>query len=153
MDNEEAQRISGTTSIAHAMDFFISRRVASFVITNGPEPIWLFSDGSLFTETGPLQMPVSRGIVNMIRSGSVTGGDTTGCGDNFAGGVIAALADQLMEKQKGTLSLQQACAWGIVAGGFTCFYLGGTYLEKQAGEKYRLLLPFYSEYIKQISGT
>jgi len=153
MDREEAQRISGTGSIKDTINFFISHRVASFIITNGPEPIWLYADGSLFTKTGPLQMPVSKSIVNMVRSGNITGGDTTGCGDNFAGGVIAALADQLREKPRGKLSLQQACAWGIVAGGFTCFYLGGTYLEKHSGEKYSLLIHHFEEYLKQVSGT
>lgn len=153
MDNEEAQRISGSNTIESAIDFFITQHVSSFIITCGPEPIWLYADGSIFRSAGPMQMPVAEDIVNMILSGKIKGGDTTGCGDNFAGGVIASLADQLREKERGTLSLQQACAWGIVAGGYTCFYLGGTYLERQAGEKYSLLLPLYHEYINQISGN
>ena len=153
MDWEEAQRISGTATAGEAIDFFTRKGVASFIITNGPEPVWLYADGSLFTRTAPMQMPVSQRILNEIRTGNMTGGDTTGCGDNFAGGVIAALADQLSEKQKGTLDLQQACAWGIVAGGYTCSYLGGTFLEQHTGEKYNLLLPYFREYIEQKSLT
>jgi sugar/nucleoside kinase (ribokinase family) len=152
MDNEEAQRISGTASVQSAMDFFIAQHVASFIITNGPDPVWLYADGRIFSSDGPMQMPVSEDIVRMVRSGTIKGGDTTGCGDNFAGGVIASMAEQLRKKERRALSLPQACAWGMVAGGYTCFYPGGTYLEKQAGEKYRLLHPLYHEYINQISG-
>jgi hypothetical protein len=39
-----------------------------------------------------------------------------------------------------------------VSGGFTCFYMGGTYLEKEPGEKRRKIEPFYESYKTQISG-
>jgi sugar/nucleoside kinase (ribokinase family) len=91
-------------------------------------------------------MPVSAAVTAELNKG--TSGDTTGCGDNFAGGVIASLIVQLQEnKQKA--DLQEACAWGIVSGGFSCFYMGGTYLQKEPGEKRKLIIPFYEEYIKQ----
>jgi hypothetical protein len=76
-------------------------------------------------------------------------GDTTGCGDNFAGGVIAGLVLQLQSKQS-PIDLREAVAWGVVSGGYTCFYIGGTYFEEYPGEKYNLLLPYYEKYKKQI---
>jgi hypothetical protein len=45
--------------------------------------------------------------------------------------------------------LREASRWGIVAGGFTCFYYGGTYFEEEPGEKLRLLTPYYEKYLLQ----
>ena len=42
------------------------------------------------------------------------------------------------------------CCWGIVSGGFTCFYMGGTYFEEKTGEKRSKLEPYYEDYRKQI---
>jgi hypothetical protein len=39
-----------------------------------------------------------------------------------------------------------------VSGGFTCYYIGGTYFEKTAGEKRTKIEPLYEAYKKQISG-
>jgi hypothetical protein len=47
--------------------------------------------------------------------------------------------------------LQEACCWGIVSGGYTCFYLGGTRFEKKSGEKLAGIKSFYEAYKKQIS--
>jgi hypothetical protein len=47
--------------------------------------------------------------------------------------------------------LREACSWGIVSGGFTCFYMGGTFLEKKPGEKLTRIKPYYDSYKKQIS--
>ncbi len=76
-------------------------------------------------------------------------GDTTGCGDNFVGGVIASIVDQL-QQSKLQPDLKEACCWGIVSGGFTCFYMGGTFFEEYAGEKKKKILPYYESYCKQI---
>ena len=66
------------------------------------------------------------------------GGDTSGCGDNFAGGVIASLVTQF-QNNKEKIDLKEACIWGIVSGGFSCFYIGGTYHQKHPGEKLKLI--------------
>ena len=47
--------------------------------------------------------------------------------------------------------LVEACTWGIVSGGFSCFYIGGTFHEEYEGEKLAKLKPIYEEYKKQIS--
>jgi len=81
---------------------------------------------------------------------SYRGGDTTGCGDNFAGGVIASVVHQLIGGSEHP-DLREACSWGIVSGGFTCFYMGGTYFEEKPGEKMARIRPYYDTYLKQLS--
>ena len=76
-------------------------------------------------------------------------GDTTGCGDNFTGGVIAGIAEQLEEYGPKNLNLQEACVSGIAAGGFACFTIGGVFYENQPGEKAKLLKPFMEKYRKE----
>lgn len=146
-NKEEALRLSGKSDLREAMDFFRTNGTGAVVVTNGAKNVILFANrNSLFSETGLTEMPVSAAVTAELNKG--TSGDTTGCGDNFAGGVIASLILQLREnKQKA--DLQEACSWGIVSGGFSCFYMGGTYLQKEPGEKRKLIIPFYEEYIKQ----
>jgi len=76
--------------------------------------------------------------------------DTTGCGDNFVGGVIASVVNQLIS-EAGKPDMNEACSWGIVSGGFACFYMGGTYFEKKPGEKIARIKPYYDNYREQIS--
>ena len=92
-------------------------------------------------------MPVSQKVISELQN--FTGVDTTGCGDNFVGGVLASVVNQL---GNGPVKpdLREACCWGIVSGGFACFYMGGTYLENKNGEKRSKIEPFYEAYLKQI---
>ena len=93
-------------------------------------------------------LPVSRVIRNELKNHH--GVDTTGCGDNFVGGVIASVVNQSgigINKS----DLKEACSWGIVSGGFACFYMGGTYFEEKPGEKMARIKPYYDSYKKQIS--
>jgi sugar/nucleoside kinase (ribokinase family) len=76
-------------------------------------------------------------------------GDTTGCGDNFVGGVLVSVVDQLQKGMR-NLNFEEACCWGIVSGGFTCFHMGGTYFEEKDGEKMARIRPYYESYKKQI---
>jgi hypothetical protein len=95
-----------------------------------------------------IEMPVSQRVVEENKS--YRGGDTTGCGDNFVGGVIASIVDQ---RHKGIAhpDLREACSWGIVSGGYTCFYIGGTWFEDKPGEKLERIKPYYASYREQIS--
>ena len=92
-------------------------------------------------------MPVSQKVTDELKHNK--NGDTTGCGDNFVGGGIASIVNQI---QKGIKQpdILEACCWGIVSGGFACFYMGGTYLEKKAGEKLNKIKTYYEAYIRQI---
>ena len=151
MDLEEALKISGTATVKNAAAFYVDHGVSSFVITNGPSPVWRFSNGLLFRKLHPGQLPTSENVRSELRHNTGLAGDTTGCGDNLAGGIIASVAWQLKNNIPGQLDLNEACSWGIASGGFACFYIGGTYIEWSKGEKLNLVNPYYELYRKQIS--
>ncbi len=148
MDYEEAIRLSGKNNFDSAMQFFRSSGTGAVIVTRGTDNIRLFSNGSLFQILEDLEMPISKAVSNKLISGEFSG-DTTGCGDNFVGGVIASLVSQM---QKGTepYDLTEASIWGIISGGTTCFYIGGMYEEKSFGEKKKIIEPYYELYKDQI---
>jgi mannitol-1-phosphate 5-dehydrogenase len=150
MDREETLRISGQNTIEEAAIFFTTTRISSFIITNGANNIYLWSGGGLFEEQELVQLPVSKKVTYEIKSNSGLKGDTTGCGDNFAGGIIASLAWQLKTRAKGQFNLIEALSWGVASGGFTCFTIGGMYLEKTPGEKLLRVQEIQRKYLKQI---
>lgn len=147
-DREEALRLSGTTRIDDALRFFHDKGVGAAVVTNGAEDVKYYAQSPIFVQTTEYgSMPISAAVGEELRQGRK--GDTTGCGDNFAGGMLASLVMQL---HKGThpLDLEEAIKWGVVAGGFTCFQFGGTFFESYPGEKMEKLLPYYTKYCQQI---
>lgn len=173
LDYEEALRLSGTGTKRDAVEYFRSRGVGACIVTHGPEPVACISSGTLFAEQRYRELPVSEAVGAELRSGSRRG-DTTGCGDNFAGGVIAALArwtivhgkpDRTVGSRPGAPvpaerrlreagkrpDILQAAAWGIVSGGFACFYTGGTYIESMPGEKLRRIVQYYEAYRAQLA--
>ena len=98
-DLEEALRLSGETSRENAFRFFRDKKVSSLIITNGSKDILTFSDGRFFNSSGIKEMPVSEKVI--VERKAAQAGDTTGCGDNFVGGVIASLVSQ-MQNGKGS---------------------------------------------------
>ena len=70
-------------------------------------------------------------------------GDTIGCGDNFAGGVIADVARQV-EAGNARIDLTEAIVWGTVSGGLACFQFGGVLYEDFPGQK-RAMMATYLE--------
>jgi sugar/nucleoside kinase (ribokinase family) len=150
MDCTEALAISGRKTIDDAAEFFISTGVSSFIITNGAQELVARSQGGLFKVTDLVRLPVSKKVTGELRSNPLQKGDTTGCGDNFAGGVIASLAWQLKGKKKGQSDLTEALTWGIASGGFCCFTIGGTYIEQAPGEKKEKVQRIQLEYLNQI---
>jgi sugar/nucleoside kinase (ribokinase family) len=147
-DKEEALRLSGESDINEAVKNFLGRKVHSFIITNGSSDIISYSDGSFFRASPVNYLPVSGAILKELKN--YTGGDTTGCGDNFVGGVIASVVNDVRNSNKNP-DLTEACSWGIVSGGFACFYMGGTYFEEYPGEKLSRIKPYYESYRRQIS--
>jgi sugar/nucleoside kinase (ribokinase family) len=148
-DQEEAFRLSGVHETQAAIKFFRDKKVSSLIITNGSKNISTFSDGRFFSSAELNEMPVSRKVTDELKKPH--SGDTTGCGDNFVGGVIASVVDQLHNGVKHP-DLQEACCMGVVSGGFTCFYMGGTYFEEKTSEKWTKMQPYYEAYKKQITG-
>lgn len=92
-------------------------------------------------------MPVSKAISSELEQHFP--GDTTGCGDNFVGGVISSVVTQLQQR-KAKPGLIDASVWGIVSGGYSCFYVGGAFHEQYHGEKCEKIFPYYSQYKSQI---
>jgi sugar/nucleoside kinase (ribokinase family) len=169
VDKEEALRLSGTDSPTAALAFFREKGTGAAIITDGARDILFYSDGSLFSvpvlsEKRPLSLctdgahifslPVSAEIRRVMASADRPVGDTTGCGDNFVGGLLASIAMQLESGQRrGSLDLVEACALAIVSGGFSCFYIGGTYQEMYPGEKRRYIEQYYKLYREQLGAN
>ena len=148
VDKEEALRMSGKQTVGEALQFFREKGAGAAVVTNGAENVLYYANSRLCGHSDGIQsLPVSAAVGEELKKGHK--GDTTGCGDNFAGGILASLIMQLHEGRE-TIDLKEACKWGIISGGFTCFVFGGTYFESQPGEKLSKVLPLYDAYCKQI---
>ena len=145
VDREEALRLSGCEDIPSSIAFFREKGTGAVVVTNGAQNISLWAESPLFGSIKEQTMPVSEAVGKALKAGKK--GDSTGCGDNFAGGIIGSIARQMYDEK--SLDLKDACRWGIVSGGFACFYYGGTYFEKQEGEKFAQLQQLYDLYLKQ----
>lgn len=149
VDREEAQHLSGKEDLFDAGTYFLDQGVSGYIITNGTEITISDSDGKIFRAPELKGYPVSRALVNDLKE--FTGGDTTGCGDNFVGGVLASMAWQLSENNE-ILDLEECIAWGTVSGGYGCFHLGGTQIETEPGAKLESLHLYYDLYKQQIHG-
>lgn len=148
MDREEALHLSGMKDLSQAGKFFKDQGVSSFIITNGTEETICYSDGSLFKSLSRSGFPVSADLINDLKN--FRGGDTTGCGDNFVGGVLASMAWQLREDD-GPMDLKECLAWGTVSGGYCCYHVGGTFIEMEPGEKLELIRPYFQRYKEQMN--
>ncbi|MEN8156284.1 MAG: carbohydrate kinase family protein [Bacteroidota bacterium] len=146
MDLEEAIRLSGKPDLDEAMQFFQEKGAGAVIVTSGAQNIRIFSGGKLFKELEMTEMPVSQAVAEELKKGH--DGDTTGCGDNFAGGVIASLVSQIQDDSSAP-DIMDAAAWGIVSGGTSCFYMGGMYEERHTGDKKEMIMPYYKKYRKQ----
>lgn len=148
-DLEEALSLSGCETIQAAGAYFREQGVASLLITAGSDHTLAYSNGKVFQSKPQAFYPVSPDLIRDLKG--YQGGDTTGCGDNFVGGVLASLAWQL-QKGNGMPELEECLAWGTVSGGYCCFQLGGTMMESEPGEKLRLIDPYYKKYLNHIHG-
>lgn len=148
-DREEALRLSGKETVDDALLFFLQAGVGGVIITHGANPLSYGFNSQLFGNSEG-NRPVSEKVRNMIIQHPEKVGDTTGCGDNFAGGVIANIAKQLIEQPSLQIDMDKAIAMGVVSGGYACFYHGGTFFEKKPGEKKQLIECFFNEYLLQL---
>jgi sugar/nucleoside kinase (ribokinase family) len=96
-------------------------------------------------------VPVCEEIDKELEAHPENKGDTTGCGDNLAGGVIASIAEQLIAGQKGRLDMWECIIQGVPAGGFACFTVGGPYNESFSGEKRNRLESYIEAYRRQLA--
>ena len=152
-DMEEALSLAGTNSVGEAIDFFQTSGVGAAVITHGANPVHFFAQNQLFGNIPVSQVPVSERVICELSNPENRTGDTTGCGDNFVGGMIASIATQLIHSNSHSANLKLAVALGVVSGGFACFYNGGTFYEKQAGEKAAKIESYLHDYLNQIDNV
>ncbi len=152
-DYEEALRISGTDNAHEAVDRFLSWGVGAAAVTCGAEPLVAESAGGRFAKSGRIELPICARIRTEHRSGinptDSAGRDTTGCGDNFVGGALYAIARTLSEDTLSTTDFRSILAHGVVAGGIASFHLGGTYTERFGGEKATLVEDYLADYLAQ----
>ncbi|MEI8094565.1 MAG: carbohydrate kinase family protein [Spirochaetales bacterium] len=149
-DHEEALRLAGASSIPEALDFFMAKGVGAAVVTNGARDIEVAVGSPRYGGPKRWLQPASRALVDELAQHPERKGDTTGAGDNFAGGVIVSVAEQLQKGRggadPGTIDLDEAVAWGAVSGGCACFHLGGVDYESHRGEKRARLEPYLQAY-------
>ncbi len=148
-DMEESLRLSGARSVEEAVRFFKSSGVGSLIITHGSKDLHFFANNELFGNIAYSTLPVSDNVKSELKEFSGRKGDTTGCGDNFTGGVIASMTAQLIASPLSRVNFLNAIALGVASGGFSCFYYGGTYYEKYPGEKKHLVDTYYRSYLVQ----
>jgi sugar/nucleoside kinase (ribokinase family) len=140
MDRYEAYSYSGEYDFQNALQFYFNKGIKNIIITDGINPVFYYSDGSLFKKQQGFAK-IAENIIKEKNSGALSIGDTVGCGDNFAGGVIASIALQI-KKQK-TLDILDAVKLGNVCGAFATTYYGGVYQEKYLGEKKKKIMKYY----------
>lgn len=152
-DREEALKTSGQSEVDAAIRWFLAQGVGAVIVTQGSRNIRIASRGGLFAPQELQSLPVCEAVNRELAEHPERRGDTTGCGDNFAGGLIAGLVQQLDagSPSRGNLDLTEACVWANASGGFACFTIGGTYYEQRAGEKRERLLPYVQAYREQLA--
>jgi sugar/nucleoside kinase (ribokinase family) len=149
-DEKEALRLSGTQKVEDAAAVLISYGLSALIITRGALDMLVYSNGNLISPSNLLSMPVSHYMDDLMEKDPSLRKDTTGCGDNFVGGVLVALAKHQLKHSKEQITMSQICAYGAASGGLTCTYHGGTYYEKESGEKAKLLKPVVEAYLKSL---
>ncbi len=152
VDAEEAYRLSGVADSIRAARRFTEAGVSAVVITSGADDILAVSDGGRFAPLEARFFPVSDRIRAELRNGHGDAGDTTGCGDNFVGGLLFALAEQLRSGER-RCDLFHAMSWAVASGGYCCFSLGGTVLESRRGEKRDAIREYVRDYRRQLGAV
>jgi sugar/nucleoside kinase (ribokinase family) len=145
MDKMEALRISASKTLEQAANFFINKGTGSFIITQGTEDVIVFSRGEIFKEQALRYLPIlpstNYDVVDMVS-------DTTGCGDNFAGGVLSSVIMQIMNSDRSKFDLIEACILGIVSGTYTSLITGGVDFERHKGDKLRKISALKQDYLE-----
>lgn len=145
-DEQEAIRLSGKADLLEAANTLISYGVGALIITRGALDMLVYSGGSLIRACAIKTLPVSHYMDELIAKDPSLKKDTTGCGDNFVGGVLVALAKHQLKNDNTLVTMRDVCAYGAASGGLTLTYHGGTYHEKKKGEKAALLHPIVQAY-------
>lgn len=150
-DKEEAYRLSLKDNVVDAAEFFISHGCGACIITQGKESVYVRTGSERFIPVSGKIFPVSEWVNEDLKKHPGMKGDTTGCGDNFMGGVLVSVAKQLSEEKSETINLEESVIEGICAGGFALYQIGGVYTEDEKGDKKVKIDEIKSHYLEQIS--
>jgi sugar/nucleoside kinase (ribokinase family) len=150
-DAQEALRMSGKNDLEQASAWLCGSGVGAFIITHGAQEIIAWSSPySLFGENNLMHLPVCEYVDDLLHADPSLRKDTTGCGDNFLGGVIASICMQREQQRSGRLDLKDCVIWGGASGGFALMHHGGFYHEDVPGDKFRKLEPVVDAYREQL---
>lgn len=149
-DAVEALSLTGCNSKEAAVDQFKKWGLSALIITDGVEDIiYSSSSDSLFLEDVNIGYMQTLKLENFqLKDYSLINGDTTGCGDNFAGGVLAYIINQTLKSQR--MNIKDAIILGNAVGASACYHLGGVMKEKSKGKKMELVDLLYKRYKNEI---
>lgn len=159
-DAEEARRLTGEAKPVDAVRQLLAWGAGAAIVTEGDRPVTLAAaGGGAFVETEVTTLPVSDEVRRLADTVDASQRDTTGCGDNFAGGVVAEITRQLAGggsagaaggATRRPVDLTGAVIEGICAGAAAWFQLGGTWVEPAPGAAIARLAPFREAYRRQV---
>ena len=149
-NKETAVKTSGAVSVKEAIHWFISRGTGAIIVTDGRHSISFTAVKGIFSPMELSYLPVCQEIERELAAHPGRCGDSAGCGYNFAGGVLADIAEQLTVTPKGKLDMRESVIQGIATGGFALFTTGGIYYESGIGEKRNRLTQYLEAYCRQL---
>ncbi len=150
-DREEAFRLSGKSSTEEAAEYFLDQGCGACLITRGRDDVYARTGSRGFSPLKGTSYRVSEYVDRDLKAHPEKRGDTTGCGDNFMGGVLVSLARQMEGGKEQVLDLEEAVVEGVSAGGFALYSMGGVFRESFPGEKKREIDEIKKHYREQMA--
>ncbi len=148
-DAEEARRLTGVENEVDAVRVFLEWGAGAAIVTAGASPVTFGARTGRFSETAITTLPVSDEVRRRADETEPASRDTTGCGDNFVGGVLASIARQ-SSRGASAIDVHTAVIEGICAGAAAWFQLGGTYIEPISGSAAKRIDELRAAYLRQI---
>lgn len=151
VDREESLKISGCSHPEEAMQFFLDAGCGSVIITQGADDILIgVSAKELFRVPARKSMPICHYADRIVKTLTGTH-DTTGCGDNFVGGLLDSIAEQMAKKVQ-KINLEEAIIRAVAAGSLALTYLGGVYYEDFPDQKKAAMEDYLKAYRRELEG-
>ena len=153
-DREESLKISGAVDVREAVTWFLSKGCGAVLVTQGADDVLLGIDKTgTFESLKRTSMPTCHYADDIVASMDEPR-DTTGCGDNFVGGIIDSLALQMAESSEKDspikLNLEEAVIAATASGSSALTCLGGVYYESVPGQKRKAVDKFVQAYRQEL---
>jgi sugar/nucleoside kinase (ribokinase family) len=150
LDCDEAIGYAGSDNFQEIKSFFVHSGVSCFIITNGANPVYLWSKGTSFFNAFDGYIPVAKEIDEDKKLGKLPKGDSIGCGDNFTSGILTSIIMQKQAKIEKKIDLFEAVLFANICGGITSTIIGGTFSESYNGEKMDLCQKYFLPYRNRV---